>query len=142
MEDENEIKAEEYYAHPEEAKKAQTIVRTGLKARPSSMQFELNREQGVNLIKESPMTRFSFVKHLGEGGYGAVNMIEDSESTERFALKQIRPQKEKEIFAVLNEIYLMQCSDCDNIVKYHETYFYDDSYWIVLELCDFSLTDL
>ena len=37
IEDENNIRPEEYYAHPEEAKMAQTIVKTGIRARPSSI---------------------------------------------------------------------------------------------------------
>jgi hypothetical protein len=62
-----------------------------------------------------------------------VFLVETIETGEHFALKRIDVEFEEERREVINEIYLMQVTNCENVISYVETYDYDDRIWIVLE---------
>lgn len=68
--------------------------------------------------------------------------MKSRKSQEVFALKRIPIKNSKQLDQILNEIRITNISKNDNVVKYYESYNFNDYLWIIVELMNGCLTDL
>ena len=99
-----------------------------------------------NLFKvDNPAQYYNIVKQIGTGGYGKIYLVSKKDDESYYALKFINEnmaQMSKQE-SVRNEIALMATCSHENIVKYHDGYFFKDRFWIFLEYMDAGcLTDM
>lgn len=87
-------------------------------------------------IQSSFNSKYTFIKNLGKGGFGQVDLYKYSESPSlMFAVKTIL-KSGLDTFGVKNvndEVLIHQNLDHPNIVKYFETYETDNEIMIVME---------
>eukprot|EP01129_Flabellula_baltica_P004268 TRINITY_DN1471_c0_g1_i2.p1 TRINITY_DN1471_c0_g1~~TRINITY_DN1471_c0_g1_i2.p1 ORF type:complete len:334 (+),score=63.36 TRINITY_DN1471_c0_g1_i2:332-1333(+) len=69
---------------------------------------------------------------IGEGSVGSVYMGNDKEKLEEVALKKIKLNQEN-FHTLAREIYIMKTAIHENLIQYFESYFHEDSVWIVME---------
>jgi serine/threonine protein kinase len=117
------------------------------KTMASSRQYIEERSSRVHLIQENPLDYYTVIKTLGQGASGCVVQAQrNSDSTDntgqQFALKEVRTKSPMDTENLLNEIALMQMSQHPNVLNYIETYFYERSYWLVIELMRCNLTEV
>ena len=80
--------------------------------------------------------KFTFIKELGEGGFGKVNLVLNNIDNKYYALKEIEIKKVDNINILKNEINNLSKFNCNNIIKYHDSYKINDKYYILMEYCD------
>ena len=84
---------------------------------------------------------------IGQGGYGKIYLVtrKGEEPVREYALKFVNRSMDnpKQQESMRNEIAMMAICNHDNIIKYFETYYYNDRFWIFLEYMDAgSLTEM
>lgn len=121
-----------------------------------------------NLFKvDNPAKYYDIVKQVGTGGYGKIYLVQKKEDQTFYALKFINKQRVAGLTqqqptqsnneeaggasppipahqeTIRNEIALMSICDHENIVKYHDGYYFKDRFWIFIEYMDAGcLTDI
>ena len=80
---------------------------------------------------------FKIIKEIGSGSFGSVYKIQDKNDNKVYALKKIvLNKKDKEdLDSIKKEAYLLKSIDDKNIIKYIDSFFYDDSFYIITEFC-------
>ena len=80
---------------------------------------------------------FKIIKEIGSGAFGSVYKIQDKNDNKIYALKKIvLNKKDKEdLDSIKKEAYLLKSIDDENIIKYIDSFFYDDSFYIITEFC-------
>ena len=80
---------------------------------------------------------FKIIKEIGSGAFGSVYKIQDKNDNKVYALKKIvLNKKDKEdLDSIKNEAYLLKAIDDENVIKYIDSFFYDDSFYIITEFC-------
>ena len=80
---------------------------------------------------------FKIIKEIGSGSFGSVYKIQDKNDNKVYALKKIvLNKKDKEdLDSIKNEAYLLKAIDDENVIKYIDSFFYDDSFYIITEFC-------
>ena len=80
---------------------------------------------------------FKIIKEIGSGAFGSVYKIQDKNDNKIYALKKIvLNKKDKEdLDSIKNEAYLLKAIDDENVIKYIDSFFYDDSFYIITEFC-------
>ena len=80
---------------------------------------------------------FKIIKEIGSGSFGSVYKIQDKNDNKIYALKKIvLNKKDKEdLDSIKNEAYLLKAIDDENVIKYIDSFFYDDSFYIITEFC-------
>jgi hypothetical protein len=116
------ITHEEMQNHPKEIWGAVTFMLEGLPVMPSRVEFNEALKETVQLRNSDPMTEYKLMGRLGEGGAGAVFLVQQEATGQKFALKKIKPRNEKQRSQILNEIALMELSRHPNILEYFTAY--------------------
>ena len=84
---------------------------------------------------------YEIINQLGKGGFGAVyKVINKDENNKIYAIKKvsIKGLNQKELDLIKNEANILSSIDNENIVKYHESFYDDDYFNIVMDYCDFG----
>lgn len=98
---------------------------------PTTQSLNLKKGQVVKLKQNDPTATYTRMKKLGEGAGGVVWKSKRNATGEIVAIK-IAPAEELD--SLKNEIALQALSQHENVVKYLETYFFDERIWIVMEM--------
>ena len=85
--------------------------------------------------------KFTFIKKIGKGGFGNVNLILNNLDNKYYALKEIEIKKVDNINILKNEINILSKFNCDNIIKYYDSYKDNNKFYILMEYCDGNLKD-
>ena len=93
----------------------------------------------MEVFKSKP--NFIIIKEVGNGGFGSVYKVKDSNDNKFYAIKRVKLNDENKdiIKEVENEAKILKEIKSDNVVKYID-YFYeeDGSFNIVMEFCEYS----
>ena len=84
----------------------------------------------------SNKNKYKIIKELGKGAFGNVNLIINNLNNQYYALKEIKIKEEKNINEIENEINIISKFNCNNIVKYYDSYIENGKYYILMEYCD------
>ena len=77
---------------------------------------------------------YKIIKELGNGGYGKVNLVLNNLDNKYYALKEIIIKEEENIN--INEINILSKFNCNNIIKYYDSYIDNNKFYILMEYCD------
>ena len=97
----------------------------------------------INVEKNSIIINkieYKIIKELGKGGFGKVNQVLSKSDNKFYAIKEI-PIKEEtkdKIESFQNEANILSKFNCDNIVKYYNTYKDDNKFYILMEFCGYE----
>ena len=98
---------------------------------------------GYGLLLKYPLNDFrkkgyKIIKELGNGGFGKVNKVLSKFDNKYYAMKEILLQGKTldEINNIKKEANTLSKFDCDNIVKYYDSFKDKDKYYILMEYCD------
>ena len=78
---------------------------------------------------------FKKIKKIGRGAFGSVYKIQDKNDNKVYALKEIILNKNENLDEIKNEAHLLQKIDNENVIKYINSFFYDDSFYLIMEFC-------
>ena len=80
---------------------------------------------------------FKIIKEIGSGAFGSVYKIQDKNDNKVYALKKIvlNKKNKEDLDSIKNEAYLLKTIDNENIIKYIDSFFYDDSFYLIMEFC-------
>ena len=83
-------------------------------------------------------TEYTIIKELGKGGFGKVIKASNKSNNEEYAIKiiPIKGETEEQIKIFQNEANILSKFDCNNIVKYYDSFQDDNNFYILMELCD------
>ena len=83
-------------------------------------------------------TKYEEIKQLGKGGYGRVIQVKRKSDDKVYAIKEIIIKDEMEISVenIKNEANILSKFNCNNIVKYYDSYLDKDKFYILMEYCD------
>eukprot|EP00005_Dracoamoeba_jomungandri_P003196 CAMPEP_0174250890 /NCGR_PEP_ID=MMETSP0439-20130205/909_1 /TAXON_ID=0 /ORGANISM="Stereomyxa ramosa, Strain Chinc5" /LENGTH=514 /DNA_ID=CAMNT_0015331069 /DNA_START=133 /DNA_END=1674 /DNA_ORIENTATION=+ len=110
----------------------------------SSIFFSLENQIGTLshvgdlFTHQDPSSLFSYRHKIGKGRFGEVFSSEDKENKEEVAIKVFSNKYSKDRYEIGNEVATMQNFDHPNITSFRSTYLFDDTVWIVMELCEFG----
>ena len=80
---------------------------------------------------------YKIIKELGNGGYGKVNLVLNNLDNKYYALKEIIIKEEEDnINTTKNEINILSKFNCNNIIKYYDSYKDNNKFYILMEYCD------
>ena len=81
-------------------------------------------------------TKYEEIKQLGKGGYGRVIQVKSKSDNKIYAIKEIIIKDEMEISVenIKNEANILSKFNCNNIVKYYDSYLDKDKFYILMEL--------
>lgn len=119
------ITPEEMNSHPEEIWGTISFMMEGLPMLPSRADYDQVLKQSVDIHNTDPRVEYRELKKIGEGGAGAVYLVENVSTEQRYALKKIKPKNTKQREQILNEIALMELSRHPNVLEYYSCYEYD-----------------
>ena len=78
---------------------------------------------------------FKKIKKIGRGAFGSVYKIQDKNDNKVYALKEIILNKNENLDEIKNEAHLLEKIDNENVIKYINSFFYDDSFYLIMEFC-------
>ena len=80
---------------------------------------------------------FKIIKEIGSGAFDSVYKIQDKNDNKVYALKKIvlNKKNKEDLDSIKNEAYLLKTIDDENIIKYIDSFFYDDSFYLIMEFC-------
>ena len=81
-------------------------------------------------------TEYKEIKQLGKGGYGRVIQVKNKSNNKIYAIKEIKINNEISIENIKNEAIILSKFECNNIVKYYDSYLDKDKFYILMEYCD------
>ena len=83
-------------------------------------------------------TKYEEIKQLGKGGYGRVIQVKSKSDNKIYAIKEIIIKDEMEISVenIKNEANILSKFNCNNIVKYYDSYLDNNKFYILMEYCD------
>uniref|UniRef100_A0A7S0M8Q2 Non-specific serine/threonine protein kinase n=1 Tax=Cryptomonas curvata TaxID=233186 RepID=A0A7S0M8Q2_9CRYP len=111
---------------------------------PTQQQASREAQLAVQFQKEDPAGRYDMsVKPIGQGGMGTIYLGQDRRTDRRVAVKKLSLAKNTDMKALHNEIAMMQTCKHVTVVEYVETFMFDNSLFVIMELMDGgSLTNL
>ena len=80
-------------------------------------------------------TEYEVIQNLGKGGYGRVIQVKSKSDEKFYAIKEIIIKDEMEE-NIKNEADILSKFNCNNIVKYYDSYLDKDKFYILMEYCD------
>ena len=80
--------------------------------------------------------KYKIIKELGKGGYEKVNLVLNNLDNKYYALKEIIIKEESNINSIKNEINILSKFNCNDIIKYYDSYQDNNKFYILLEYCD------
>jgi serine/threonine protein kinase len=113
--------------------RASQIIKSVVSHRLSSIPF--------NCYHMNPNNYYDIQKVIGKGGSGIIYLAKNKQNQANYAIKEVEifPGDEEQL---QDEIKVTMDMNSENIIKYHECYFYDRKFWIVEELMMCSLADM
>ena len=93
----------------------------------------------MEVFKSKP--NFIIIKEVGNGGFGSVYKVKDSNDNKFYAIKRVKLNDENKdiIKEVENEAKILKEIKSDNVVKYIDCFYEgEDSFNIVMEFCEYS----
>ena len=83
---------------------------------------------------------YKIINKLGNGAFGSVYKIVDTNDNKTYALKKIDIDKEveKNISIIENESNILKSVDNPNIVKYYDCFREKNSFYILMEFCKYK----
>ena len=83
-------------------------------------------------------TEYEFVKKLGEGGFGRVIQVKSKSDNKYYAIKEIiiKAEMKDKLENIKKEADILSKFNCNNIVKYYDSYLDKDKFYILMEYCD------
>ena len=93
-----------------------------------------NKEMSI-AIKDK---KYEIIKNLGEGGFGRVILVKDKSDNKPYAIKEIIINNEMKgkIKDIQKEAEILSKFNCENIVKYYDSYLYKGKFYILMEYCE------
>ena len=81
---------------------------------------------------------YEIIKELGKGGFGRVIQVKNKSDNNFYAIKEIiiRADMKDQLDNIKKEADILSKFDCDNIVKYYDSYFDKDKFYILMEYCE------
>ena len=80
--------------------------------------------------------KYKIIKELGKGAFGKVNLVLNNLDNKYYALKEIIIKEEDNINTTKNEINILSKFNCNNIIKYYDSYIDNNKFYILMEYCD------
>ena len=82
-------------------------------------------------------TKYEIFKKLGEGEYGRVIQVKSKSDNKYYAIKEIliKPEMQDKLENIKKEADILSKFDCNNIVKYYDSYLDKDKFYILMEYC-------
>ena len=82
-------------------------------------------------------TEYEFVKKLGEGGFGRVIQVKSKLDNKYYAIKEIiiKAEMKNNLENIKKEAEILSIFDCENIVKYYDSFQNKDKFYILMEYC-------
>ena len=83
---------------------------------------------------------YEIKEQLGKGGFGSVYKVINKNDNKIYAIKRIsiKGLNQKELEYIKNEANILSNIENENIVKYHESFYEDDFFNIVMDYCEFG----
>lgn len=107
---------------------------------PNQRELSERLDSVLDLPDKNPNQFLRFQRKLGQGGGGIVYKVLD---TRDGVVKAIKIAHSMDLDELKTEIAIHATTHHANIVHYEESFKYEDSIWILMELCDYgSLFDL
>ena len=82
--------------------------------------------------------KYEEIKELGKGGFGRVIKVLNKLDNKYYALKEIliREETENDIKNYQKEADFLSKFNCENIVKYYDSFKEGEKFYILMEYCD------
>lgn len=107
---------------------------------PHASDLNARLEKGIELPEKNPGNFLRFQRKLGQGGGGIVYKVLDTRDR---VVKAIKIAHSTDLDELKTEIAIHAATNHANIVHFEESFKFEDSIWILMELCDYgSLFDL
>ena len=76
-------------------------------------------------------------KELGKGGFGRVILVKNKSDNKYYAIKEIiiKPEMQDKLENIKKEADILSKFNCNNIVKYYDSYLDKDKFYILMEYC-------
>ena len=83
---------------------------------------------------------YKIIDRLGNGAYGTVYKILDTNDNKTYALKKIELDNEieKNISIIENESNILKSVDNPNIIKFYDCFREKNSFYILMEFCEYK----
>jgi serine/threonine protein kinase len=104
-------------------------------------QFEFQKDN-IKIYEKNPEDAYNILRKIGEGGSGSIFAVQNKTTHVNYALKRIPIKNQQQCNLILNEILITMTSQNENVVRYYESYNFNDFLWIIVELMRGALTDL
>jgi serine/threonine protein kinase len=101
------LSPEEFKENPVEAQAVVDLAQNGLRQRPSSITMNELMSHEVALLPSNPLDKYRIEKSLGQGAFANVLLVEDTTTSDQFALKRIEVKDDAQKVKIVNEIFLM-----------------------------------
>eukprot|EP00924_Labyrinthula_sp_SR-Ha-C_P013723 augustus_masked-scaffold_5-processed-gene-11.40-mRNA-1 protein AED:0.04 eAED:0.04 QI:0/-1/0/1/-1/1/1/0/345 len=107
---------------------------------PTADDLKAELDAAIDMPEKNPNKFLKFLSKLGQGGGGIVYKVLDARDG---VIKAIKIAHSMDLEELKTEIAIHALTNHANIVHYEESFKYEDSVWILMELCDGgSLFDL
>ena len=104
---------------------------------PSVIKYDPNTM--VPQVKTNPFEEYKFIKNLGEGTFGKVDLVEHKITGLVRAMKIIKKtsldSEQANEASVLNELNILKIIDHQNVVKVYEFFVDAENYYFITEYC-------
>ena len=113
-----------------------TIIKGGSYTKPLPSSDLTNNEirKGIKFIPSDPYKKYRVEKQLGKGGHGIVYAVRNIISNKLYALKKIEMTDDCSIeYYKYTEIGHLKISSHRNIIKYYETYKFENIIYCIME---------
>ena len=80
---------------------------------------------------------FEILKEIGSGRFGSVYMVKNKKDNKIYALKKflLREADKKNLDLIEKEAKILKTLNSENIVKYIDSFFYNNSFYLTMEFC-------
>ena len=82
--------------------------------------------------------KYEAIKILGQGGFGRVIQVKNKSDNKLYAMKEIiiTEEMKDKIKEIQKEAEILSKFNCENIVKYYDSYIYKGKFYILMEYCE------
>ncbi|XP_066195649.1 serine/threonine-protein kinase PAK 3-like [Sylvia atricapilla] len=106
-----------------------------------AQQPQMRQEQSLKRLRSivslgEPMSKYTLLEELGQGGFGAVYKAVDTSTGQQVAIKKMTLQEDVSEELAVTEILVMWDNRNPNIVTYLDSYLVNEEVWLVMEFMD------